>query len=397
MQDALLESERRFRILVQSVTDYAIYMLDPSGIITNWNAGAERIKGYTADEIIGQHISRFYTPEDRAAGVPARSLATAAREGRFEAEGWRVRKDGSRFWATIVIDPIRGADRELIGFAKVTRDITERRQAQDELRASERQFRRLVNGVTDYALYMLDPNGIVTSWNSGAERIKGYTAGEIIGQHFSRFYTAGDRAAGMPTRVLQTAAAEGRFEAEAWRVRKDGTLFWANVVVDPIFDEEGQLVGYSKITRDITERHKAQRAMQESQVQIAHMQKMEALGQLTGGVAHDFNNLLMVVSGYIPRIKQLLAEHPKGLAGGGSDRARRRARRDPNTPAAVILAPAKLAADDRQSRREREGRASDPRQRARRIDPISYDHPLRRVAGAGRCQRARARHRQHGG
>jgi PAS domain S-box-containing protein len=151
---------------------------------------------------------------------------------------------------------------------------------------------------------MLDPNGIVTSWNAGAERITGYTAGEIIGQHFSRFYTAGDRAAGIPARALQTAAAEGRFEAEAWRVRKDGTLFWANVVVDPIFDDEGRLVGYSKITRDITERHEAQRAMQDKQLQIAQMQKMEALGQLTGGVAHDFNNLLMVVSGYIPRIKR---------------------------------------------------------------------------------------------
>jgi PAS domain S-box-containing protein len=395
-QDALLESERRFRILVQSVTDYAIYMLDPSGNITNWNAGAERIKGYTADEIVGQHISRFYTPEDRRAGTPARSLATAAREGRFEAEGWRVRKDGNRFWAAIVIDAIRGPDGELIGFAKVTRDITERRQAQDELRARERQFRLLVNGVTDYALYMLDPNGIVTSWNAGAERIKGYAASEIIGQHFSRFYTASDRAAGLPARALQTAAAEGRFEAESWRVRKDGTLFWANVIVDPIFDDEGRLVGYSKITRDITERHEAQRAVQESQLQIAQMQKMEALGQLTGGVAHDFNNLLMVVSGYIPRIKQLLAEHPKGLQAAGSHRACRSARRNSYTPAAVILAPAKPAAHDRQSRRDRGGNAPDPRQRARRIDPISHDYPPRRVACAGRCHRAGARHRQHG-
>jgi PAS domain S-box-containing protein len=311
-QDALVESERRFRLLVQSVTDYAIYMLDLSGNVTNWNAGAARIKGYRADEIVGQHFSRFYTPEDRRAGLPSRGLATAAREGRFEAEGWRVRKDGTRFWAAIVIDAIRGPEGELIGFAKITRDITERRQAQEELRASERRFRLLVNGVIDYALYMLDPNGVVSSWNAGAERIKGYTAGEIIGQHFSRFYTVGDRAAGLPARALQIAATEGRFESEGWRVRKDGTLFWANVVVDPIFDDEGRLVGYSKITRDITERHEAQRAMLDKQLQIAHMQKMEALGQLTGGVAHDFNNLLMVVSGYIPRIKQLLAEHPKG-------------------------------------------------------------------------------------
>ena len=312
-QDALLESERRFRILVQGITDYAIYMLDPSGIVTNWNVGAERIKGYTADQIVGQHFSRFYTPQDRAAGLPARGLAVAIREGRYEAEGWRVRQDGTRFWATVVMDAVRSPDGDLIGIAKVTRDITERRHAQDQINARERQFRLLVNGVTDYALFMLDPNGIVSSWNVGAEHVKGYTADEIIGQHFSRFYTATDRAAGIPTRALFTASTEGQFEAEGWRVRKDGSLFWANVVIDPIVDEQGQLVGYSKITRDITERRNAQRALQETQKQLAQMQKMEALGQLTGGVAHDFNNLLMVVSGYIPRIKQLLADQPKGL------------------------------------------------------------------------------------
>jgi PAS domain S-box-containing protein len=312
-QDALLESERRFRILVEAVTDYAIYMLDPSGIVINWNAGAERMIGYSADEIVGQHIGRFYTREDRLAGLPARALATAVRERRYATEGWRVRKDGSRFWAAVVIDAIRNPEGGFIGFAKITRDITERRQAHDELLASERQFRLLINGVTDYALYMLDPNGIVISWNAGAERIKGYATGEIIGQHFSRFYTSADRAAGLPTRALHVAATQGRFEAEGWRVRKDGSLFWANVVIDPIISDEGQLLGFSKITRDITERRNAQQVMQETQAQLAQMQKMEALGQLTGGVAHDFNNLLMVINGYIPRIKQLLAENPKGL------------------------------------------------------------------------------------
>ena len=311
-QDALLESERRFRILVQGVTDYAICMIDPSGIVINWNTGAERIKGYTAGEIIGQHISRFYSREDRAAGLPARGLATAAREGRYETEGWRVRKDGTRFWAAVVLDAIHDPEGALIGFAKITRDITERREAQDRLRESERQFRLLVNGVTDYALFMLDPNGIVTSWNSGAERTKGYTAAEIIGQHFSRFYTDSARAAGVPTRALQTAMTQGRFEAEGWRVRKDGSLFWANVVIDPIVDDNGQVLGFSKLTRDITERRETQLAMQKTQMQLAQIQKMEALGQLTGGVAHDFNNLLMVVSGYIPLIKQRLANDPKG-------------------------------------------------------------------------------------
>jgi PAS domain S-box-containing protein len=310
-RDALLESERRFRLLVEGVVDYAIYMLDPSGLVVNWNTGARRLKGYSTDEIVGQHFSRFYATEDRRAGLPARVLEEATRVGRYESEGWRVRKDGSRFWASVVIDEIRNEKGELEGFAKVTRDITERRAAQDAVRESERQFRLLVAGVTDYALYMLDLNGIVTSWNAGAERIKGYSADEIIGQHFSRFYTEQDRAAGVPARALYTASQEGRFEAENWRVRKDGTLFWANVVIDPVRDEHGTLIGFAKITRDITERRDAQKALEEAQLQRAHAQKMDALGQLTGGVAHDFNNLLMVVSGHIQTIKRNIGEDPK--------------------------------------------------------------------------------------
>ena len=310
-RDALQESERRFRILVEGVIDYAIYMLDPSGIIVNWNPGAQRLKGYTADEIVGQHFSKFYSKEDRRTGLPAHVLETATREGRYEAEGWRIRKDGSRFWASIVMDAIRNEKGELEGYAKVTRDITERRAAQDTLRDSERQFRLLVAGVTDYALYMLDPNGIITSWNAGAERIKGYQANEIIGQHFSKFYREGDRAAGLPSRALYSAVQEGRFEADAWRIRKDGTMFWANVVIDPIRDEDGNLVGFAKITRDITERRDAQIALQEAQTQRAQAQKMDALGQLTGGVAHDFNNLLMVVSGHIQTIKKKVTDDPK--------------------------------------------------------------------------------------
>jgi PAS domain S-box-containing protein len=310
-QRALQESEHRFRTLVEGVTDYAIYMLDPSGVIINWNPGAERLKGYTADEIVGQHFAKFYTKEERARGMPGLVLETAAREGRYEAEGWHVRKDGSRFWASVVVDAIRDKSGRIEGFAKVTRDISERRAAQEALRESERQFRLLVAGVTDYALYMLDPNGIVISWNAGATRIKGYLAEEIIGHHFSRFYTERDRAAGTPARALHVATKEGRFEAEGWRLRKDGTMFWANIVIDPIRDERGELIGFAKITRDITERREAQSALQEAQAQRAHAQKMDALGQLTGGVAHDFNNLLMIVVGQIPRLKKLAGDDPK--------------------------------------------------------------------------------------
>jgi len=312
-QQALYDSERRFRMLVQAVKDYAIYMLDPSGMIVSWNAGAERLKGYTADEIVGQHFSKFYTPEERAIGLPSRVLQTTAREGHYEGEGWRVRKDGGRFWALVEIDAIRDDDGELVGFAKVTRDITERQVAQQNLHETARQFRTLIAGVTDYALFMLDPNGLVVNWNAGAQRIKGYTADEIIGQHFSRFYTERDRATGVPARALQTAAQEGRYEAEGWRVRKDGTLFFANAVLDRLTDDDGNLIGFAKITRDITERRDAQLALQAAQGQRAQAQKMEALGQLTGGVAHDFNNLLMIVGGHVHALKKLVADHPKGL------------------------------------------------------------------------------------
>jgi PAS domain S-box-containing protein len=311
-QQALYDSERRFRLLVQAVKDCAIYMLDPSGIVMNWNAGAERLKGYSAAEIVGQHFSKFYTRDDRMAGLPARVLEAAARDGRYEEEGWRLRKDGGRFWAAVEIDAIRDENNQLIGFAKITRDITERQVAQQTLRETARQFRTFIGSVTDYALFMLDPNGLVVNWNPGAERIKGYSADEIIGQHFSRFYTDRDRAAGLPARALQIAAQEGRYETEGWRVRKDGSLFWANAIIDRIVDEKGAVVGFAKITRDITERRNDQLALQEAQVQRAQAQKMEALGQLTGGVAHDFNNLLMIVGGHLQALKKLVADDEKG-------------------------------------------------------------------------------------
>ena len=198
-------------------------MLDPSGIVTSWNPGAKRFKGYEESEIIGEHFSRFYSDEDQKTGLPQKALATAAREGKFENEGWRKRKDGSRFWAYVIIDPIRDSQGKLVGFAKVTRDLTERQAAEAELRKSQEQFRLLVQGVTDYAIYLLSPEGDVASWNPGAERIKGYLPGEIIGHHFSRFYTEEDRAAGSPELALSIAREEGRYEKEGLRVRKDGT------------------------------------------------------------------------------------------------------------------------------------------------------------------------------
>jgi PAS domain S-box-containing protein len=290
-----LTGDGRFELLVNAVTDYAIYLLDKNGIVVSWNRGAQRFKGYTADEIIGKHFSLFYTPEDRANDLPARALKIAEVEGKFEQEGWRVRKDGTRFWTSIVIDPVRDSDGNLIGYAKVTRDITDKLEHRKKLRESEQRFRMLVQGVRDYAIYMLDPQGYVTNWNAGASLIKGYREEEIVGQHFSRFYTEEDRAAGVPERALATALAEGKYESEAWRLRKDGTRFRAGVVIDPIYDEDGSLVGFAKITRDLTERWKAQQEMQAAREALAQAQKMEAVGRLTGGVAHDFNNLLTVI------------------------------------------------------------------------------------------------------
>jgi len=287
--------DRRFELLVDAITDYAIYLLDEDGCVASWNRGAQRFKGYTADEIIGRHFSIFYTPEDRAVNLPARALKAAAEEGRFEQEGWRVRKDGTRFWTSVVINPVRDDDGVLIGYAKVTRDITDKLEASRRLRESEQHFRLLVQGVRDYAIYLLDPDGRVSSWNAGAALIKGYTADEIVGQHFSRFYTPEDQAAGEPARALATALRDNKFEAEAWRVRKDGTRFRAGVLIDPIHDEAGVLIGFAKITRDLTERWKAQQEMNAAREALAQAQKMEAVGRLTGGVAHDFNNLLTVI------------------------------------------------------------------------------------------------------
>src|ERR1700760_2387348 len=203
--DASASDDGRYRLLVDAITDYAIYMLDAKGIVSSWNPGAARFKGYEADEIIGRHFSDFYTEEERNAGIPDLALKIAASEGRFEREGWRLRKDGTRFWAHVVIDPIRSPSGETIGYAKVTRDLTERKAAEEALRRSQEQFRLLVQGVTDYAIFMLDPEGHVASWNAGAQRIKGYAPNEIIGSHFSRFYTSEDLGAGIPPRGPATA------------------------------------------------------------------------------------------------------------------------------------------------------------------------------------------------
>jgi PAS domain S-box-containing protein len=290
-----MDDAKRFQLLVGALTDYALYLLELDGTIASWNAGAERIKGYTAEEAIGKNFSMFFTAEDLASEKPKRALQTAKTVGRFEDEAWRLRKDGSRFWASAILDAVRDERGEVIGFVKITRDLTERRASQEALKQSERQFRLLVNGVIDYAIFMLDPTGHIASWNSGARHLKGYTAGEIVGQHFSRFYTEEDRAAGLPEKLLTIARTNGKVTSEGWRVRKDGGRFWASVVIDAIHGEKGEIIGYAKVTRDLTDQREAQQKLDEAREQLFQAQKMEAIGQLTGGVAHDFNNLLTVI------------------------------------------------------------------------------------------------------
>jgi PAS domain S-box-containing protein len=271
------ETGELHRLLIESVDDYAIFALDPDGFILSWNAGAQRFKGYTAKEIIGKHFSIFYPQERIDEGFPDYELREAARVGRFEDEGWRVRKDGTRFWANVVITALRDPSGKLVGYAKVTRDLTERRFAEEALRESEERFRLLVQGVRDYAIFMLDPEGRITTWNDGAQRIKGYSADEIIGKHFSIFYTQEDLDTRKPARELEIATRTGVYEEEGWRVRKDGSRFWASVVITALRRADGSLAGFGKVTRDLTER----RAAQERSLEAARRVAAEEASRLT--------------------------------------------------------------------------------------------------------------------
>ena len=297
-----LRSERVFRYLVDSVQDYAIFVLDPQGKIATWNSGAERMKGYRREEIIGRHFSVFYTEKDLVWDKPSYELKVAMQTGRFEDEGWRVRKDGSRFWANVIITRLLDEEGRLVGFGKITRDLTDRREA-------EQRYRMLVEGVLDYAIFSLDANGIVRSWNTGAERIKQYKAEEIIGQHFSRFYTEEDRQSGLPESLLGKAQSEGHAESEGWRVRKDGTRFWASVVITAIRDEEGTLTGYSKVTRDLTDRKilmdKIRQHADELELRVEERDKTNAeLEAFSYSVSHDLRAPLRAISGFSDAIRE---------------------------------------------------------------------------------------------
>ena len=257
----LEECEARYDLLVNSVKDYAIFMLDREGYIATWNPGAQKIKGYDKNEIIGKHFSVFYAKEALQKHHPEYELEVAKMDGKFEEEGWRLRKDGTRFWANVVISAVYNHKKELVGFSKVTRDLTERkylqdklREANEELKRSEARSRLLVAGVRDYAIFLLSPEGNILTWNEGAKQIKGYEAEEITGKHFSIFYPSEAVEDQYPQYELKMALKRGSFEDEGWRIKKDGTRFWANVIITPVFDEERNHLGFTKVTRDLTDR-----------------------------------------------------------------------------------------------------------------------------------------------
>ncbi len=304
--ERLRADEEHFRLLVEGVKDYAIFLLDPQGRVISWNAGAERIKGYKAEEILGRHFSVFYPREAVERGWPEHELEVARQEGRFEDEGPRVRKDGSTLWANVVVTTLRDAAGEVRGFLKITRDLTDRKRAEEALRAGEERFRLLVEGVKDYAIFLLDPDGRVASWNAGAERINGYAAGEILGQHFSRFYTKDAVDRGWPAEELRRAAAEGRFEDEGWRVRKDGSRFWANVIFTALRDEAGNVRGFSKITRDLTDRKRAEERLK---ALAARLQRSnQELEQFASVAAHDLQEPLRKIEAFGDRLKTKCAD-----------------------------------------------------------------------------------------
>lgn len=248
-----------FRLLVSAVKDYAIFMLDTEGRVITWNEGAQRIKGYSADEIIGKHFSVFYEDDLKHSGHCERELQAARTNGSYEEVGWRVRNDGSRFWANVVITALYD-NGVLVGYAKVTRDLSDQKRLDTERERVAREnelFRLLVANVIDYAIFALDPDGHILTWNDGAQRLKGYSVEEIIGKHFSIFYTKQARESMHPQKELKIAGRTGRYEEEGWRVRKDGTMFWANVVITALH-KDGTLIGFAKVTRDLTERRLAE-------------------------------------------------------------------------------------------------------------------------------------------
>lgn len=297
----MLVPDSDFRLLVEEVGDYAIFLLDPDGLVRSWNRGARELKGYDEGEVVGRHFSLFYPEHKRAERWPEKELEFARRDGRFEDEGWRIRKDGSRFWANVVITALSDGHGRHRGFAKVMRDLTQRRRHEDLLRQSEERFRLMVEGVRDYAIFMLDPDGRIASWNLGAQLNKGWIAEEIIGQHFSVFYPQEKRDAKWPEHELECALRDGRFEDAGWRVRKDGSRFWANVVITALFDGHGRHRGFAKVTRDMTDSRRIDTLEAEQQ----------QLTQFLAVLGHELRNPLAPIANAVQLLRMEETDNPR--------------------------------------------------------------------------------------
>jgi len=288
--------DRSLRRVLDNIRDYAIFMMDGERCVVGWNAGAERILGYSAREILHRTADIIFTPEDRASGQPALEQAQAAREGRAEDERWHMRKDGTRFYASGVLSPVVNADGETVGFVKVLQDYTERRVAAEALARSEERYRLLVESVNDYAIFMLDSSGHVQSWTPAAERLLGYREPEVLGQPFSIFFTEADRAEGVPGREIATALRDGRVDAVGWRVRKDGTVFWGEEIATAVRDESGRVQGVSKIVRDITERMVAEEERERLLRQMTEANRIK--DEFLGTVSHELRTPLNSILGW---------------------------------------------------------------------------------------------------
>jgi PAS domain S-box-containing protein len=314
--ERLMKSEERYHKMIEEVEDYAIILLDEQGIIQNWNKGAEKIKGYNQHEVVGKHFGIFYLPEDRQAGMPDTLLNEAKANGKATYEGWRIRKDGSQFWGSITLTALHGQEHEIIGYSKVTRDLTEKKIAEDQLKAtaeqlqkkneqlalSEERYHKMIEEVQDYAIILLDKNGFIQNWNVGAEKIKGYPAQEIIGKNFQVFYREEDRQRELPQRLLSEASKTGRAIHEGWRVRKDGSKFWGSIVITALHDEHNNIIGYSKVTRDLTEKKLAEDKLKEYVLEL--QQRNEELDQFAFAASHDLQEPLRKVQTFADLIEK---------------------------------------------------------------------------------------------